>query len=208
MIRLTAVASVAALALTACNAPPERTPAAPETPAAEAPGTTPQPVEPGTPVSAADKLTADGFGPIRVGQTLAEVEQAFGPPSRPLTDENGCSLFHPVRAPQGLLVMTEGGRVSRVTLSRDATAETDRGLNLGDTAAEVKRVYGAAAQATPHKYQSAPAEYITVWSGGPRNESYVDDASARGLVYEIGSNGTVSAIHGGGPSIQYVEGCS
>lgn len=202
MIRLTALASVAILALAACNAPPEQAPAASETPAPAE-----QPAAP-APAASSNVLTAEGFGPIRVGQTLAEVTTAWGAPAQALTDENGCNVFHPARAPQGVLVMTEEGKVSRISLTRDATATTDKGLKLGATAAEVKAAYGAAAQASPHKYQSAPAEYIAVWSGGPRTESYVNDAAARGLVYEIGSDGKVMAIHGGGPSIQYVESCS
>ena len=202
MIRLTALASVAVLSLAACNAPPEQAPAAPETPApAEQPATP-------APAASTNVLSAEGFGPIRVGQTIAEVTTAWGAPERALTDENGCNVFHPTRAPQGVLVMTEEGKVSRVSLTRDATATTDKGLKLGATAAEVKAAYGAAAQSSPHKYQSAPAEYIAVWSGGPRTEPYVNDAAARGLVYEVGSDGKVTAIHGGGPSIQYVESCS
>lgn len=200
MIRLTALASVAVLSVAACNAPPEQAPAAAEAPA---PAAVPAPS-----AASAEVLTADGIGPIRVGQTIAEVTTAWGAPAQALTDENGCNVFHPARAPQGVLVMTEEGRVSRVTLSRDATVTTDKGLKLGATAAEVKAAYGAAAQSSPHKYQDAPAEYIAVWTGGPRTEPYVDDPTARGLVYEIGSDGKVSAIHGGGPSIQYVESCS
>lgn len=200
MIRLTALASVAVLSLAACNAPEEPA-SAPAAPVAEQPAAPP-------PAASAETLTAEGFGPIRVGQTITEVTTAWGAPERPLTDENGCNVFHPARAPQGVLVMTEDGRVSRISLTRDATATTDKGLKLGATAAEVKEAYGAAAQSSPHKYQSAPAEYIAVWSGGPRTEPYVQDAAARGLVYEVGSDGVVTAIHGGGPSIQYVESCS
>ena len=200
MIRLTALASVAVLSVAACDAPPEQAPAAAEAPAPAA--------VPALSAASAEVLTADGIGPIRVGQTIAEVTTAWGAPAQALTDENGCNVFHPARAPQGVLVMTEEGRVSRVTLSRDATVTTDKGLKPGSTAAEVKAAYGAAAQSSPHKYEDAPAEYIAVWTGGPRTEPYVDDPTARGLVYEIGSDGKVSAIHGGGPSIQYVESCS
>ena len=36
----------------------------------------------------------------------------------------------------------------------------------------------------------------------------VQDANARGLLYEVGGDGKVRAIRAGGPSIQYVEGCA
>ena len=55
---------------------------------------------------------------------------------------------------------------------------------------------------TPHKYVSAPAEYITVWTSGSGGEGSL------GVVYEVGEAGTVTAIHAGGPAIRYVEGCS
>jgi hypothetical protein len=53
-----------------------------------------------------------------------------------------------------------------------------------------------------------PAAYLIAWNGGPRSESYVEDQAARGISYEVGSDGRVQAIHAGGPSIQYVEGCA
>ncbi|MGO4409950.1 MULTISPECIES: hypothetical protein [unclassified Brevundimonas] len=187
MTRFAVLGSVAVLALAGCKGPAEK-PAAAEAPAA-------------------DQLTTEGFGAIRVGQTLAEVEQAYGAPAKPIVDPNGCNVFHPARAPEGVWVMTEEGKVSRVTLRDGASVTTDRALGLGAPAAEVKRVYGAAAQLSPHKYESAPSEYITVWSGGPRGEAYVTEAAARGVRYDVGANGKVKAVHGGGPSIQLVESC-
>ena len=104
--------------------------------------------------------------------------------------------------------MLEAGKLTRITLADMSKLKTDKGLGLGDTAETVKTAYGAAAVATPHKYQDKPAEYITVWDGGPRTEPYVQDEAARGIVYEIDGTGKVGAIHAGGPSIQYVEGCA
>ncbi|HZW15256.1 MAG TPA: hypothetical protein VFF66_03265 [Brevundimonas sp.] len=199
------IASVAVLSLTACGAPP----AEPEAPArppepASAPAT---PDAPGTPVSAADKLTAQGYGPLRVGMTRAEVEAAMGPDANPEAvggpDPASCDMFRPERAPEGLLVMVENDVLTSVWVSRNAAVETDRALNVGDPAAEVKRVYGAAAEVMPHKYAAAPSEYITVWSTTDHQS-----AAARGLKYEIGPDGRVQSIAGGGPSIQYVEGCA
>ncbi len=199
------LATSAVLVLAACGAPePEE--AAP--PAAEAPADAGKlPDMPGAPVSAADKLTAQGYGPLRIGMTVAEIEAAMGPDADPESvggpDPASCDMFRPQRAPEGLLVMVENGVLTSVWVSRNAAVETDRALNVGDTAAEVKRVYGDAAVVEPHKYQAAPAEYITVWSTADRQSP-----AARGLTYEIGADGRVESIAGGGPSIQYVEGCA
>lgn len=202
MVRLVVLGSLAALSLAACNAPPPEPADAPAGPAAPA-----SPMEPGAPVSAAGKLTAQGFGPLRIGMTRAEVEAALGPDSDPEAvggpDPASCDMFRPERAPEGLLVMVENGVLTSVWLSRNTAVETDRALNIGDTAAEVKRVYGPAAEIIPHKYVDAPAEYITVWATTDH-----EGAAARGLTYEIGPDGRVESIAGGGPSIQYVEGCA
>jgi len=194
MTRFALLAPAAVLALSACDSPAQQASAPIET-------------APGAPVSAADKLTAQGFGPLKIGMSRAEVEAALGADSRPGAvggpDPAACDLFHPGGAPAGLMAMIEGGVLTSVWLNPAATAETDRALNIGDAAAEVRRVYGDQVQAVPHKYEAAPAEYLFVWTtrdhAGP---------AARGLKYEIGRDGRVVRIAGGGPSIQYVEGCA
>lgn len=199
MIRRLLLAS-AILAVAACHAPESTSPA----PATSAP--TPAPV-PGAPVSVAETLTANGFGPLRIGMTRAEVEAALGADSNPEAvggpDPESCDMFRPARAPEGLLVMVEKGVLTSVWLSGNTTVETDRALNIGDTAVEVKRVYGGAVEVSPHKYQAPPAEYVTVWTSVDHTS-----AAARGLKYTIGQDGTVDSIAGGGPSIDYVEGCA
>lgn len=194
------LALIAVSAFAACSndapAPTEATPAA----------------ESSAPAIASDALTSQGWGPLKIGMTLAEVTAAMGPDADPNAiggpDPDSCDQFRPANAPEGMIVMIEAGKLTRISLTELSMLKTDKGLGLGDTAAAVKTAYGAAAQATPHKYQDAPAEYITVWDGGPRAEPYVQDETARGLVYEIDGTGNVGAIHAGGPSIQYVEGCA
>ena len=206
MIRNLVLVSMTALALAACQ-PPAEAPVAPAEPTVPTTPTAPTP----TPVDT-NAVTAEGWGPLRIGMTLAEITSAVGPDSQPNAvggnDPAACDQFRPERAPQGMLLMVEQGVLTRISLGRDNALKTDRGLGLGDTAAAVKAAYGAAATASPHKYQSAPAEYVTVWSGAAPAAGAPAPATARGIVYEIGSEGTVMAIHAGGPSIQYVEGCS
>ncbi len=195
----------AVLMLAACGAPdPDPAPATP--PAA--------PAGPATPATPADPnaVTAEGWGPLRVGMTLAEISAALGPDSNPNAvggaDPEICDQFRPERAPEGLLVMVENGRLSRISLINAGTLKTDRGFGIGDAAVAIRAAYGANAVASPHKYREAPAEYITAWSGtAPPTDAPMPD-SARGIVYEIGEDGRVAMIHAGGPSVGYVEGCS
>lgn len=206
MIRsLTAVAATA-LFLTACGA---QEPAS--APAPEAPATTPA-VTPAAP--AAEVLTAQGYGPLRIGMTRAEVVAAMGDDSDPAAvggaEPEVCDQWRPARAPEGVMVMLENGVLSRISVSEPSTLKTDRGFGVGDTAAAIKAAYGPLAVAQPHKYSAAPAEDIFVWAvGAPTTAGeYVQDTAARGIRYEIGTTGKVETVHVGGPAIQLVEGCS
>jgi len=137
--------------------------------------------------------------------TRAEVVAAAGEDAHPELvggpDPEQCDEFRPLRAPEGMRVMIQRGYLTRISLSRGSEVKTDRGFGIGDSASAIRAAYGAQAEVSPHQYQPAPAEYITIWSNGP------SEADPRGIVYEIGRDGRVAHIHAGGPSIQYVEGC-
>ncbi|HAV49492.1 MULTISPECIES: hypothetical protein [unclassified Brevundimonas] len=178
------------------------------------------PTEPVPPPAATDPtaaattgvtLTGEGWESLRIGMTRAEIVEALGEDANPNAvggpDPESCDQFRPERAPESMLLMVQSDRLTRISLTDPSEIMTDKGLRVGDTAERVKAAYGDQAIVTPHKYQDAPAEYVTVWtrSGG---EGYIEDENARGIVYEIGSDGTVMAIHAGGPSIQYIEGCA
>lgn len=159
-------------------------------------------------------LTPEGWGPLRIGMTSAEVAAVMGGDSDPEEvggpEPESCDQWRPARAPEGLLVMIEEGRLTSISLIDDAPVRTDRGLGLGARADAVRQAYGAALQAARHQYQEPPAEYLTFWiRGGPRNASEgTQDANARGVLYEVDGSGVVRRISAGGPSIQYVEGCA
>jgi len=157
-------------------------------------------------------LTAEGWGPLRIGMTLAEVNAALGPDSDPEAiggpDPESCDQFRPGRAPEGMLAMIEEGRLTRISLIDDSKVKTDRDLGIGIPASVVRATYGSALQTTPHKYQEAPAEYLTIWAkgGGPIDRAV--PPHSRGIQYVVDSTGKVETIHAGGPSILYVEGCA
>jgi hypothetical protein len=183
-----------------------------------APAETPvAPISPERPAKAAPAtdavLTAEGFGPLRIGMTRAEVVKALGGDDDPEAvggpDPASCDEFRPARAPKDMLVMIEEGRLTRISLIDGSEVKTDRNLGLGAAAAAVRAAYGPALQAEPHKYEAAPAEYLSVWAKDPpKDEKSPAPATARGIVYEVGAKGVVQAISGGGPSILYVEGCA
>jgi len=190
----------AVLALAACGAPDP-----------VEPGAAPEPTPPPAAGSTVASLTPEGWGPLRIGMTRAEVAAAVGEDANPGAvggpDPESCDEFRATGAPAAMLLMIEAGRLTRISLTGPSEVTTDRGFGVGDPGDGIAAAYGRQADRQPHKYESAPSEYITVWSrnGGA---GYVQNPDARGLVFEVGQDGAVKAIRAGGPSIQYVEGCS
>lgn len=150
-------------------------------------------------------LTPEGWGSLRIGMTRAEMVAILGEKANPDAvggpDPATCDELRPAQAPEGMLVMLERGRVTRITLSAPAQVETTSGIQIGDPASEVRSALGANVESVPHQYISSPGQYLTTWTGPARGKD------ARGIRYEIGGDGRVLHIHAGGPSIEYVEGC-
>lgn len=202
-----AACAVALLVIAGCSeaTAPDATQPPPAGNAAPAqPSPAPTPAEP---APADTVLTAQGWGPLKIGMSREEITAALGPQANPDAvggaDPEQCDQYHPSRAPDGLLVMVEGGRLTRISLNSKSSVATDKGIAVGATPEAVRTAYGAAIQADPHKYQDPPAQYLTVWNRGDGAES-----SSRGVRYEVDGTGKVAWIHAGGPSITYVEGCS
>lgn len=171
------------------------------TPAAE----TRTPESPSAPEPRADRITAAGWGPLRIGMTLAEVTAAAGQDANPDAaggpEPERCDEFRPSEAPAGILVMVENGVLTRISVSRNRDIRTPEGLGIGDPESRVLDAYGSRAEVGPHKYVGPPAKTITVWTE-PRSS-----ANPRAIRYEIDAEGKVAHIRAGGPSIEYVEGC-
>ena len=150
-------------------------------------------------------LTPDGWGPLRIGMSLAEVVAAAGPDANPAAVggpvPSECDEFRPGDAPAGVLVMVERGVLTRISVSRNRDISTPAGIRVGDPASTVLAAYGSRARVEPHKYVDAPARYITVWREGS------PEADRRGIRYEVGPDGDVVHLRAGGGSIEYVEGC-
>lgn len=207
MMRTLSALAASALILSACGQQQVGSPDA-ETPAPDTSASAPRAA-----ARDAQVLTAEGYGPLRIGMSRSEVVAALGDDANPEAvggaDPEACDEWRPARAPEGLRVMILDGRLARVTATAPSTVETESGLGVGDAAAAIKTAYGDRLTAQPHKYVAAPAEDLFVWTtGGPVAGAYVEDPAARGVRYEINGEGRVQMIHAGGPAIQLVEGCA
>lgn len=152
-----------------------------------------------------DVLTPDGWGPLRIGMTRAEIVAAAGEDANPEAvggpEPDRCDQFRPTVAPDGLLVMVENGVLTRISISRNSDITTPEGISVGDAGPGVLEALGSSAVVEPHKYWQSPAKYVTVW----RESGSSDDR--RGIRYEIDPGDTVVHVHAGTQSIEYVEGC-
>ena len=149
-------------------------------------------------MSAAAPLTADGWGGLKIGMREADAVRRFGlkvPPDDGVNSTDCRQLF--MRGRSGILVMTEKGRVTRITIFGTSQLKTDRGLGVGASEADVRRAYGAGLKIEPSAYDEEPAHYLTAWTA----------SAGRGVRFETGPNRRVERIHVGDEAIEYVEGC-
>ncbi len=140
-------------------------------------------------------LTAAGFGPYLVGRKVP-MNGPYPPREMDRLNED-CRLYTDSNLP-GVWIMADGDNVvMRVSVSEPSTLETAAGIGLGATEAEVRAAYPAVRE-TPHQYVEAPGKNL--FTASPDHP---------GLRFEIGSDGTVTQIHGGRPPfLGYIEGCA
>ena len=144
-------------------------------------------------------LTPDGWGAVRIGMRMHEVERALG--ARLVLDTLGegddCSYGRlPGDPATASAFMFVKGRLARIDANL-ASVRTDRGVAIGDGEAKARAAYGARLKAEPHAYEDPPAKYLTWWN----------PARTRGVRFEIGADRKVRALYAGDKAIEYSEGC-
>ena len=160
------------------------------------PTTTPPKSSPST--STPDMVvTEHGIGPIRAGMTVAEAAKAMGGGfAAPRGGSSGCGYAVMPKAPPGLAVMIEKGKVARVEVRR-GSIPTAAGAKIGDTEAKINSLYAGRVVTTPHKY-TPDGHYITVTP---------TDKSANRIVFETDGKVVTEYRSGALPAVEYVERC-
>jgi hypothetical protein len=147
------------------------------------------------------KLTPSGWGPARIGMTRAQVSKALKTELEgdAFDNEGSCvELVGADNALPGLYFMFEEGKLTRISAAEPSTVATPRDMHAGSSAEDVRKAYGVGLKVEPHKYEDAPAEYLTFWLKPEKS----------GVRFETNMQGKVESIHAGTASIQYVEGCA
>jgi hypothetical protein len=139
-------------------------------------------------------LGLEGLGDLRIGQP---VPRGGSWAERGAQTGDACRTVSSPAYP-GVYAIVVEGKVRRITVGRRSDVKLAEGLGIGATEKDVKKWFGGF-RAEPHKYEDAPAKYLTASnaaSGGPA------------LRFEIARDGKVSLMHVGTmPVLAYVEGC-
>lgn len=147
-------------------------------------------------------LTPEGYGDLTIGMSVAGARRVSGQPmdAPGIEDTPGACNEQEYALPNGdkLYVMFEGDVITRITASTEAPhTRTAQNVGVGSTDAEVRTAYQNVIEEGAH-YNPPPAHNLIVWT--------VPDQS--GLLFEVNEQGIVTAVHAGGPSIRYMEGCA
>ncbi|WP_159983342.1 MULTISPECIES: hypothetical protein [unclassified Novosphingobium] len=144
--------------------------------------------------ASAKVIGLEGLGDLRIGQpvpkgsTWAERGAQAGDACRTVTSPD-----YP-----GVYAIVEQDRVRRITVGKRSDVKLVEGIGVGAAEKDVAKWF-AGFREEPHKYEDAPAKYLTA-----PNAASGDPA----LRFEIGQDGKVSLIHVGTmPALGYVEGC-
>lgn len=164
-------------------------------PAATSPPAAPPPSEPGDPRPAANVLTLEGLGALRIGEA---VPAGSGWAERGAQASDTCRIVGSPEFP-GVYAIVEGGKVRRITVGERSDVKLVEGIGVGSSEAAVRAAFPGFREA-PHEYAEAPAKYLTAPNA---------DGGDGALRFEIGADRKVSLVHVGTmPVLGYVEGCA
>ena len=150
-----------------------------------------------TPVAAtsAKIIGLEGLGDLRIGKP---VPSGSSWAARGAQASDACTTVTSPAYP-GVYAIVENGKVQRITVSKRSDVKLVEGIGVGASEKDVNKWFGGF-RSEPHKYEAAPAKYLTAPNAGG------GDPAVR---FEIGQDGKVSLIHVGMmPALGYVEDCA
>lgn len=144
-------------------------------------------------------LRFDGIGPVRVGMTVAEVEQLVGGPARIERIEPGdeCGYAYFPGVPGGISFMLSRDTVVRANVDTTGVAD-DAGLRVGSREADVL-ARRAGTLVEEHPYTGPEGHYLV--AADPARPGFL-------IIYET-DGAVVTSFRGGRlPEVRLIEGCA
>ena len=145
-------------------------------------------------------LRLDGFGPVRVGMTLAELEPLLGGTVRieRIEPEDSCGYAYLSALPAGTSVMLDGTTVVRVNVDTTGIV-TESGIGVGDAELDVLARYAGRIRVEEHPYTGPDGHYLIV-----------EDPARPGfrLILETDGRIVISFRAGRLPEVDLIEGCA
>lgn len=185
-----------ALSLAACTGEPE---------AADTAGAGTRPADGVTPDGprapedrgvAGARLDYDGFGPVRIGMTVAELRAKLDEPlPRGDSLDPRCDYLTATRLPDRMHLMFENQRLVRIDVA-NPDVQTAAGARIGDSEARIDSLYGDVS-VSGHKY--IDGHYLSVHAPGD---------TMRRIVFETDKDTVLRFRAGVMPNVRWVEGCS
>ena len=168
------------------------------------------------------KITAHGFGAIRVGMTVQAAVQAAGVPLVTLGGDvpqanQSCNYVRFQNEPEGFEFMLNHDRIVRIDVRSKITRQvsgrsveadltpqvssitTQEGATIGSTEAEIQALYPGKVKVTPHKY-IPDGHYLTVTPIDPAEANYQ-------LVFETDGDRVTYIRAGQKPEVNLTERC-
>lgn len=145
-------------------------------------------------------LRMDGIGAVRIGMTIAEVEQLLGGTARIERIEPGdeCGYAFLSAVPEGVSFMLSVDTVVRVQVDTTGFL-TAEGFGVGATEVNTLARYGGLIRVEPHPYTGPEGHYLIV-----------DDPARPGfrMIFETDGEVVLSVRAGRLPEADLIEGCA
>lgn len=153
-----------------------------------------------TPPQLSWEATLLGVGPVKLGMTLAQAEQAMGRKlvtTWPEADSAECAYYSTQPEIEGLLFMTALGKIVRYDV-RNPSVRARSGIAVGDPVQKARAAYGDQLQVSSHRYTGPEESYLKLWSNGRKTAIRFETLK-----------GKIDRFYAGfAEQAQYVEGCS
>jgi hypothetical protein len=137
----------------------------------------------------------DGVGPVKIGMTVAQLSATLHQKLGEQESGSDNCFYVTASGYKHLGFMIEDGRLTRVDVTMAGIATT-AGIQVGDSEAHARQVYGLTMKVSPHKYVDT-GHYLTVRSADGRY----------GVRFETDKGKITGYYAGKYDAIQYVEGC-